>query len=446
MEITKILLVCPKYNFEGYTPTGLASIATIAENLGHQVKIVDLNLEKLPKEHYDLVGITGLSLWRKQIIETSKMFPDTPVIVGGAWASSPLSSRQALSVPSIDYVCMGEGEITFHKFLKNYPNVEHIQGIGYKNGNNLVLNPWRPFIHNLNSLPTPAWHLLDLHKYERVSIITSRGCPYPCVFCSDHTLLGRKWRARNVESVVDEIETLVKYYHVKHITFGDENMTLIPERFKRICEEIIKRGIKAEFDAIQGVRADKLPMRLLELMKEAGFVEIIIAPESGSQRVLDEIIHKDLDLSVVTPVVKKCEQIGLTCGAFFVIGFPHETMEEINTTISFAEKLQSHGCSTYIGNAMPYRDTELYQKAKQEGFLRFDGEELDSILFDLVKPRKIHCLSSPYWTPQEIIRICSREKKKNLRNFYQRYSLTTKISKFIHHPISSVQKMLKAWG
>ena len=435
----KILLICPKYDFTGYAPSGLLSIASVAEALGHEVKIVDMNVQSLPNDtlNYDLVGITGLSLWKKSIIHTSKLFYHRPVIVGGPWAS--LNPHEALSENSIDYVCVGEGEETFREFLKAYPNVEGVKGIGYKEGLRHVLNDPRPFMDALKK-PIPAYHLIDLTKYKKIPVITSFGCPHECIFCSDHTLLGRKWRARSVESVLEEIDLLVNKFGVKHITFGDENMTLIPERFEQICQGIIDRGIQAEFDCIQGVRADRLPFSLLDLMKKANFTEIIVAPESGVQRVLDEVIHKALDLSVVEPVVKHCRDIGLKCGAFFVIGFPWETMKEIQQTTKFADRLRKLGCSCYVGNALPFPDTELYAKAKAEGFLRFDGEELEDILYYLGKPREVHCLSSHYWVPEEIIEICKREQKKNLKAVYNGYSKKEIISKFFRHPIRSLKK------
>ena len=437
------MLICPKYDFTGYSPTGLASIASIAEDLGHDVKIVDMNIQSLPRDKldYDIVGITGLSLWKKSIIETSKIFGSLPVIVGGPWAS--LSPHEALAISSIDYVCIGEGEETFRDFLQAYPNVEDVNGIGYKDGEDKsVLNDPRPFIDDLDK-SIPAWHLLELQKYKRTSVVTSRGCPYRCIFCSDHTLLGRKWRPRSVESVLEEIDLLVNKFGVKHITFGDENMTLIPERFEQICEEIIYKGIKVEFDAIQGVRADRLPFKLLDLMEKAGFSEIIVAPESGSQRVLDEVINKSLDLSVVEPVVKHCRDIGLKCGAFFVIGFPWETREEIQQTITFADRLRELRCSCYVGNALPFPDTELYAKAKIEGFLRVDGEELEDILYYLGKPRRTHCLSSPYWESDQIVEICEREHKKNLRMVYDHYSAREILKKFVNQPIRSLKKAMR---
>jgi len=438
------LLICPKYDFVGYSPTGLVSIASIAEELGHDVKIVDMNIQRLPKDRldYDLVGITGLSLWRNSIIETSKMFKSLPVIVGGPWAS--FSPNNVLAINSIDYVCIGEGEETFRDFLKAYPDILGVKGIGYKdNSGKPIFNDPRPFIDDLDKLSIPAWHLLDLEKYERVSMTSSRGCPFKCVFCAVHKFLGRKWRFRSVQSVLEEIELLVHKFGVKHITFGDSNLTLRMDRFEQICDEIIERKIDTGFDVIQGVRADKLTPILLEKMKKAGFTEIIIAPESGSQRVLDEVIGKKLDLACVEPVVKKCKEIGLFCGAFFVIGFPWETREEIDETLRFAKKLRSYGCSAYVGNAIPLTGTELYYRARNEGYLRFDGEKLEDVIHSLGLPRKIHCLTSPYWEPEEIIKICEKEKKRNLRGVYGSYSFHKIISKFIRHPIRSIRKALR---
>jgi len=437
----KILLVCPKYVFTGYTPTGLVSIASIAESLGHEVTIVDMNVQRLPKElEYDIVGITGISLWKKSIIETSKIFKSLPVIVGGPWVS--LSPYDALAIDSIDYVCMGEGEDTFKEFLEKYPDVADINGIGYKNGSGKpILNEPRPYIEDLDGLSIPAWHLLDLKKYRRFSLSSSRGCPFDCIFCAVHKFLGKKWRFRSVQSVLDEIELLV-HLGVKHITFGDSNLTLIMDRFEKICDQIIDRKIDVGFDVIQGVRADKLTPIILDKMKKAGFTEIIIAPESGSQRVLDEVIGKKLDLACVEPVVKKCQEIGLFCGAFFVIGFPWETREEIDETLRFAKKLRSYGCSAYVGNAIPLTGTELYYRARDEGFLRFDGEKLEDVIHYLGLPRKVHCLTSPYWEPEEIIKICEKEKKRNLRGIYGSYSFHTIMSKFIQHPIRSIRKAL----
>lgn len=440
----RILLVCPKYKFAGYSPTSLVSIASIAEELGHEINIIDMNIQRLPadKLEYDLIGITGLSLWKNSIIETSKIFESISVIVGGPWAS--ISPHEALAIDSIDYICMGEGEDTFKEFLEKYPDVKGIKGIGYKDElGRAMLNESRPYIDDLDRLSIPAWHLIDLKKYDRVSISASRGCPFKCIFCAVYKFLGRRWRSRSVQSVLEEIELLVHKFGVNHITFGDSNLTLRMDRFEQICDEIIERKIETGFDVIQGVRADRLNPVLLGKMKKAGFKEVIIAPESGCQRVVDEIIGKTLDLKCIEPVAKKCQEIGLPCGVFFVIGFPWETREEIEQTLRFAKKLRSYGCSTYVGNAIPLIGTELYYRARDEGYLRFDGKELDDMIQSLGLPRKVHCLTSPYWKPEEIIKICKEESKKNIRTVYSSYSLRTIISKFIQHPFRTFRKSLK---
>jgi len=145
----------------------------------------------------------------------------------------------------------------------------------------------------------------------------------------------------------------------------------------------------------------------------------------------------------VEPVVKKCREIGLRIGAFFVIGFPWETMSEIEETIRLADKLRGLGCSCYVGNAIPLIGTELYHQAKAEGFLRFEDEQLENTIHYLGLPRKIHCLTSPYWKPEQIIKICKREQKKNFRAMYWSYNLTKVASKFLRHPFRSFRKALK---
>jgi len=126
-----------------------------------------------------------------------------------------------------------------------------------------------------------------------------------------------------------------------------------------------------------------------------------------------------------------------------VIGFPWETMEEIQQTLALTEKLRGYGCSCFVGNALPFPDTRLYAQAKAEGYLRYDGKELEDILYYLGKPRKTHCLTSPYWMPDEIISICEDEVKKNLRSVYSGYSKREMLSKFLHHPIRSFRKAVR---
>jgi radical SAM superfamily enzyme YgiQ (UPF0313 family) len=445
----KILLIRPAYNFDGYSPTALAILSAVAEDLGHKVRIVDLNMEDFPcEEKFDVCGITGMSTWKESIISILsliKTFGTThTVIVGGSWAS--LYPEEVLSHKGVKYVCLDEGEKVWKEFLQKYPHVKGIEGLGYReNGNEIVLNQQKTHITDLNSYPLPAWHLVkNLNKYSSVSLYTSRGCIFDCCFCSNRSQWGHQWRARSPESVVNEIEILTKKFKVKNIVFNDENMTLDPKRVEAICQGVIDKNIKVSLNCVQGVRVDKLPFELLDLMKKAGFRQISFSPESGCERVLKEVIHKNLDLKFVEPVVKHATEIGLHTMAKFVVGFPWETKAEVEETLRFAEKLRSLGCESYVGNVIPFPDTELYAKAKAEGYLRFSDAEIAKVASDTRQPRKIHCLTSPYWMPEWIIEVCAEQYKKDMQAVLKRTPKTRLIKHAVKHPIMMLKKLRKA--
>ncbi len=399
-----------------------------------------------PESHndFDIVGITGMSHWKDGIANIAEQFKASTVIVGGSWAS--LYPKEALSIESIDYVCLGEGERVWKDFLQKFPAVDGIEGLGYRDAatNEIKLNSQKTRIMNLNELPMPAWDLVhNLNKYQNVSVYTSRGCPYNCIFCSDNTMWGHEWRAKDPDIVVKEIEQLVNVHKVNHIVFNDENMTMNPKRFEQICQGVIDKKIKVNFSAVQGVRVDRLPKSLLQAMKNAGFKSVAFSPESGCQRVLNEVIHKNLDLSTVEPVIKTSCEIGLNTQANFVVGFPDEKMEEVEETIQFADRLRALGCNVYVGNAIPFPDTELYRKAKADGRLLYDGEKLTEITSYPHKPRKIHCFSSPHWKPEEIIEICKKEYKKDLKALTNRTPKSEILLKSLRHPVKAINRVKK---
>lgn len=434
-----ILLVCPRYGFEGYAPTGLASIASVAVENNHDVTVCDLNVQQLPKKKFDLVGVTGMSFWKKEIVKTVQHFKDTPTIVGGPYATQ--MTLNVFEETGADYICVGEGERTFEEFLSEYPDVFNVKGIGCRVTDAVMHRlTRRSYIKNLDKTPVPLWSKLALEKYVKVPVETARGCPYDCVFCAVKVYEGKQWRAKSAYRVVREIAVL-EDLGVKRVTMSDANLTYNVERMMKICELIVTTKIKMQFDVMQGVRADKLSDELLISMKKAGFVEIIIAPESGSQRVVNEIIGKRLDLSKVEPVVRKCREIGLNIGAFFVIGFPHETREEIQQTIRLAEKLRSLGCSSYVGNALPLFHTRLYKQAKKEGFLRFDNGKLEEVINEVGLPRTTHCLSSPHWKPEEIIQITNQQNLLNQRAMLFNRSKSELLLKSVRHPVRALKRL-----
>ncbi|MEJ2241118.1 MAG: radical SAM protein, partial [Candidatus Bathyarchaeota archaeon] len=288
---------------------------------------------------------------------------------------------------NVDVVVIGEGEYTMLdiiKFFEGNKKLKDIQGIAFRKGNKLVLNSTRPFNTNLDQLPYPAYNLLDMEKYlnpkkieyrsfqnRAVSMITSRGCPFNCSFCSVHLHMGKAFRAHSVDYVVNHIEYLVNKYRVKTIYFEDDNLTFDIKRFEAICDKIIAKDIKFQWETPNGVRADYLTLELLKKMKKTGCQSVFVGIESGDQQVLDNIIGKNLRLKNVIKFAKMTKKIGLRTGAFYIIGFPGETKETMTKTVEFALMLKrKYDVGMHLLFATPSYGTRLYEKCKQNGYIR----------------------------------------------------------------------------
>lgn len=435
-----------------FPPIGLAYVAAVLEKV-HTVSIIDAptegwkNLEDAGGNTYrvglseeqitkrlrqwkpDVVGIEiPFSGWSKTafaVAAIAKNVNDGVVTyVDGQHPSA--MPKECLSDPNTDFVVMGERENTV---LELVDGLEHdledfskVKGIGFiKNGLH-VLTPQRPMIDDLDSLPFPARHLLPMDVYTEAVrenplrgeifkpmtiMITSRGCPYNCVFCSNCIVWGKRWRGRTPENVVSEIEHVVKDFGIEQIDFYDDNMTLDRARMEDICDLIVERNVRVEWFTPNGIRADTLNEPLLRKMKLAGCKKIRLAPESGVQRVVDEIVEKNLDLKSVEQAVVLSKKVGIGVGLFFVIGLIGETKEDIEETIRFAYKLRRLGAESFIFSiATPIYGTQLYEKAKRGGFLRegFCDEALAG-----VEP----LIETPEFKAEELQELCMRANLVN---------------------------------
>jgi len=411
-----------------FQPLGLAYIAAVLEE-NHKVSIIDApgkgwrNLLSIDRERYylglsfeeifrqvksfspDVVGITiPFSFNSRSAFKVASIVKsidkEIPTILGGPHPS--IRPLETLSRPDVDFVVIGEGERTFPELLQKLEQpranaLKDIAGIAYLESGKPTVNPYRPLVNDLDTLPFPARHLLPMEEYflasqaDRLyrggalekgvrwaSMITSRGCPYQCVFCSIHIVMGRQWRARSPENVVEEIEDLVSTYEIRHITFEDDNMTLDKNRARRICDLIVEHHLDIEWSMPNGVRADTLDRTLIERMKDSGCRWVFVAPESGDQRIVNQIIKKKIDLKKVEEAVSFLVKVRITVDAAFVIGFIGETKEDILKTIHYAEKLKKLGvarCNVAI--AIPLYGTELYEQARKAGYLRKDLTDED---------------------------------------------------------------------
>jgi len=436
-----------------FQPWGIAYVAAVLEKQ-HKVCIIDSptegrrNLEQIDGTKYrvglrneelanrirrwspDVVGINiPFSGWSKGAFEVASIVKsiDNGIITVLDGQHPSARPEECIAHSNIDFVVIGEGEHTIFELVntleeRNTQNLKKIKGIAFtKNGKN-VITPPRPAIQDLDSLPFPARHLLPMDKYfiavkenpirgeickPWATMITSRGCPYNCVFCTVHIVMGKKWRARSPGNVVDEIEQLIQTYHIKQIDFYDENMTVDKKRMETICDLIVNRGLDIEWYAPNGVRADTLDEKLLKKMKKSGCKGIRVAPESGVQRVVDQIVKKNQKLTEVEKAVVLCKKIGIKIGCFFVLGLIGETKEDIKETIKYAYKLRRLGANKfYFSIATPIYGTELYEQAKQGGFLR-DNFSYESLA--ATEPQ----IETPEFTADELLKLCAQANLVN---------------------------------
>ncbi len=451
----KILLINPPWlisekslhkDIDVFQPLSLAYIAAVLEKYSYEVSILDAvaeNYEQISKFDGDLfycgmafndicnyvrertpdiVGITipftaqSRSAFKVASI-IKKLNEDIITVAGGPH----VSARPADCLKNnIDFVVIGEGEYAFLELVQEIEKQMSLQSEDYfKNIKSIafldtkdipcVTQP-RPFISDLDSLPFPARHLLPMQKYfeaqskhrysrhiseRNISVFTSRGCPFSCIFCSIHLTMGKKWRGRSPKNVVDEIEHLIKKYNITYIEFEDDNMILRKNRMVQICDEIIRRGLQFKWRTPNGVRADTLDEDLLRKMKATGCEELWLAPESGVQRVIDEIINKHMKLDKVVDVIKICLNLGIKVNCFLVIGLPGETKEEIKKTLELAHKLNKMGVGFIINIAVPLYGTELYKIARKRGYLRDITDE------DLLYNNGLY-IDTPEFTAEEI--------------------------------------------
>jgi magnesium-protoporphyrin IX monomethyl ester (oxidative) cyclase len=400
-------------------PLSLAYLAAVAEQIGHRVRILDtivegFNFRKnqgrlvrigLPEEEIkreieafqpDLVGITcPFSLMDKEMRRVASLVknvnPDILVVVGGAHPSS--MPEYVIQDCNIDFVVLGEGEETFLELIKKIDagtGFLNVRGLFFKKDGKIIKNSEREFIADLDSVPFPAWHLLSIEKYIELGqahgsqrrkryapMVTSRGCPGKCVFCSIHSVWGYQWRARSPENVVEEIEELVSDYKIREIHFEDDNLTLSRQRMIKICDLIVERGLDISWTTPNGVAVNTLDSALLEKMKKSGCYQLNFGIESGDPNVLKNIIHKPLSLDRVRKVVDYSKKLGIWTHGFFVIGFPGESAESVQRTIDFAKEVDLDSANFFI--AAPYPGTPLNDLASSEGLIKKD--------FDLSKLR-----------------------------------------------------------
>ena len=419
--MAKLLLVHPAGSFEeaeiksnpSYPPLGLAYIASYLRERGHNVKILDilgegydiaeksgnsfrvglpLNLLKNKFRGFvpDIVGITNP--YTKNSLEAHRtaealrnLFPRSLIVMGGAHCS--VLPQEVLKDKNIDAACIGEGEVTMEEIAlccdrynskrDRMSHIEGIHGLAFIKDGELYLTPKRKLIKNPDDIPFPARDLLPMRNYSQghhenpfflrapsTSLITSRGCPNNCMYCSVKSVWGRTWRGRNPQAIVAEIKHLTETYEIRELSICDDSMSCDKDRLKDICREILKNRIDIKWCTPNGIAIWLLDKECIDLMKKSGCYRLTFGLETGDRETL-ALIRKRYDRKKAIELIKYANRKGFWTIGTFIIGFPWEKRPALYNTLRYA--IESEVDLAVFYSAYPFPGTDLNKYYHEEG-------------------------------------------------------------------------------
>lgn len=419
----RVMIVNPRFRLPIDTRTtphlGLAYLAAVSEERGDEVFLFDADVEDEPiteaVKRFDpeIVGITAntpqvKSAWRTA--QAVKSIKDVPVVLGGPHVS--VLPAESVSRPEVDVVVRGEGEAVWVKLCEIIENAQQrnphftardlldpqaqlldgLLGISYfTSGGQERHNPDHPPIADLDTLPFPAYHVFKMDRYTNLqpatdavdgaksfSVMTSRGCPYRCTFCSQ-SIMPIKWRARSPESVLAEWQHLVHNLGAQEIGVLDDSANIQVDRLERIADLFIEHKVNhVPWIFVNGIRANLATRPFLTKLKTAGLKRVAFGVESGDPDVLLSI-DKKIDHDTIRQAFKNAKSVGLETIGFFIIGLPGDTEETMERTIKFACEVDP--LIANFSMMTPYPGTKVYEIAKRQGRLLLNDWE-DYVFFD----------------------------------------------------------------
>lgn len=361
-----------------YMPLNLAYLGAVLENANHKTNIIDLNIEMISVEDFYKnriqsldAEIIGLSCTTNSYLECCKLaeslkktYPEVTIIVGGCHVTF-LAEESLKECTAFDYVVRGEAEkiiVELIEAIEKKREISQVRGISYRDHTGQILsNQDAEIIHDLDSLPFPARHLLSQYQYQDQGIVSSRGCPRQCIFCSAGAMSKGCYRIRSAENIVEELKTLP---YTKSIFFYDNTFSTMINKSKEICNLIIKEELNIQWEV--ELRADTVTREFIALLKKAGCQTVQFGVESGNGEILKEI-KKHITKDQVRTAVLLCMEQGIDVACSFTIGHPSETEDTINDTLEFIIELQELGCAIFPGIITPYPGTELFNKKEELG-------------------------------------------------------------------------------
>lgn len=360
-----------------FPPLGLGYIAAYLKQHNISVDLVDCTflsqeeaLQKVRRSDSKIIGIYSMFSMKNEAIQVAKLLRGNCELLVAGGPLPTLNPEGFLQ--DFDIIVTGEGEETMLKLVREVEkdaDLSRLRGIAYKEEGQIKVTPLRDFTQNLDSIPFPARELFDNQAYKNyyskkfgytiTSMITSRGCPFNCDFCSQ-PIFGNQFRTRSAANIADEIETVLELGY-ERIWFADDCFTLNRKRLIDICNEIIRRGIKIDWECLS--RVDTVDREMTEKMKQAGCVHMFFGVESGNDSVL-ALMKKRATTKQALEAVNATKQSGIQVGAFFIVGYPGETDETVLDTVRFASSLPLD----YLSFTFPYPipGTPLHDRVKDK--------------------------------------------------------------------------------
>lgn len=383
-------------------PLNLMYLASSLEKDSYSVEIIDDDLLQMGyqdvsqlagKMNPKMVGVTAttstINSGLKYLEKIKNILPNVLTVIGGPHATF-MPYEILKDSDTVDVVIKGEGEKTMVEladYVDEGLDLLNVRGIIFRDQKtgNLKSTPPRPLIKDLDSLPFPARHLVpfksyDVTKEQSGGIITSRGCVYSCSYCSSSLIMGKKFRSRSPENVVDEIEELMDKYQIRDIGFMDDTFMLNKKRASNIADEIKARDLDLSF--VASSRVDRVDQSLLDNLKSSGMKTIYYGVESGSQRILD-LMKKGITLKNAEDAVKIAKNAGLQILTSFILGYPGETEEDMNRTIDFSTKLDADYCQYSI--LTPFPGTSIYNELLKNRLIDNDDWHEYTVLKPVLK-------------------------------------------------------------
>ena len=367
-------------------PINLALLASHIRNFDHEPFVYDFDwcddsIEDMAKlilsKGPDVVGFTCLTPRIKIVLQMAARIKEKNknviTLIGGVHVSAVL--RQSLYTDDIDYAIYGESEgalVELLDALDNKKSIENVPNLIYRKDDEIRTNPTNPLIENLDEMPLPAWDLLNLQDYTdpatfdgiHMGVMTARGCPWDCIFCSSKVTWGRKVRFRSAENVIEELDYIVNKLGIANIMFYDDTFTVKKSRFLKICDEMVKRKLNLRY--YSQVRVDTVDEEVADALARSGCIAAAIGVESGDEKIL-KVLRKEFTKDNVRKAVAALKRADVHILATYVLGSPGETKESVEKTFAFAKELDTDQAKFMI--CTPFPGTESYKIAVQKGLL-----------------------------------------------------------------------------